>query len=423
MSSYILHKTIKVTFFLILAHLSLWSNNFILIPMDKKQNNHLRAYGAAYAFLDKGVPGKWLLNYRSGSFLFSEEAEVDLLIKKGVSFEIIDINGYLQIKQEILTKNMAELKITKAPKVAVYTPPNVSPWADAVTLVMTYSEIPYTPIYDKDILRGDLSKYDWVHLHHEDFTGQYSKFWSSYRNHAWFREGQMVAQKNALDAGFKSVSEHKKAVSRSIRSALADGLFLFAMCTATETLDIALSAEGIDIVPQELDSTPLTPEVQSKLDYNKTISFENFKISTSPYINSFSDIDYNQVNTPKNRKETTDFILFDFSAKIDPILTLLNQNHQKRIAGFFGQTTTYVQSKIKDGVTVLSASIDGSARYITGKYGKGNFTFYGGHAPEDRYHYVGDESPDLESFKNSPGYRLILNNILFPSAKPPPKKT
>lgn len=401
-----------------------WANDYVLIPMDKKQNNHLRAYGAAYEVLADNIPGKWILNYRGGTFLFpNTPSVVTAFVKKGASFETITSAEYLKIKQLSLTQNIMEVELTKAPKVAIYTPPNVSPWADAVTLAMTYAEIPYTPLYDKEILAGDLAKYDWVHLHHEDFTGQFSKFWVNYRNQSWFREGQLTAQQQAKQAGFPTVSEHKKAVAREIRKAVANGLFLFAMCTATETLDLALAAEGKDMVAPELDGTPVDVSSPEDLDYNKTMAFERFDISPSPYINNFSDIDFNQVNVPEKRKETTDFILFDFSAKIDPIPTLLNQNHVKRIDGFFGQTTTYVKSKIKDGVTILAESIDGSVRYLTGKYGKGNFTFYGGHEPEDRYHYVGDKSPDLESYKNSPGYRLILNNILFPSAKPPPKKT
>ncbi len=401
------------------------SSKFMLIYMDEKQSNHLKAYGIAYKGLHAGIEGKWLLGYRGGSFLFPLLANMRLFAAEAeVDFETISLAQFAVIKREILLSNMADIKIEKAPKIAVYTPPNASPWADAVTLVLNYAGIPYDTIYDREVLAGDLKKYDWLHLHHEDFTGQYSKFWASYRNHVWFKQSKASFESEAEKAGFQSVSVHKKAVALAIRDSVdKDGLFLFAMCTATETIDIALAAGKIDIVPQELDASPMDPKALQRLDFTKTFAFENFSLEKSAYINSFSSIDFNQVNNPPRRKEVSDFILFEFSAKLDPVPTLLTQNHRNRISGFYGQTTSFSRDNLKDGVTVLADTINESARYITGKYGKGNFTFYGGHDPEDKQHYVGDKEPNLEFYKNSPGYRLILNNILFPSAKPPPKKT
>jgi len=391
--------------------------------MDREQNNHLKAYGLTYVAIESGLSCKWLLNYRGGSFLLPYQSALSALAaKKGVTAQKIDDRTYLKIQLGMENKNMAEVKLEKSPKIAVYTRPNNPPWADAVTLVLEYAEIPYGKIYDTEVLDGTIQKYDWLHLHHEDFTGQFSRFWASYRNRPWFREEVATYEKNAKVAGFKTVWQHKLAVAQRIQLQVSTGLFLFAMCTATETFDIALASGNTDIVPAEIDKTPIDPTWKSKMDFNKTMAFQDFNIHANIYINSFSDIDFNQVNTP-NRKETKDFILFEFSAKLDPIPTLLCQNHNNRIAGFFGQTTSFSKSKLKDGVTLLAESINKSAKYIHGNYGEGTFTFYGGHAPDDKNHYVGDSAPNMELHKNSPGYRLILNNILFPSAKPPKKKT
>ncbi|BBM89508.1 hypothetical protein COTS27_01210 [Spirochaetota bacterium] len=400
------------------------SNNYLLIPMDAKQGNHLKAYGVTYYALSRGLEGKWLLGYRGGSFLLPFSEEIRLRATKfEVDYEIITTSAYVAIRTTILEKNMAEVDIKKAPRVAIYTPPNINPWADAVTLALTYAEIPYDTVYDSEVLAGKLSDYDWLHLHHEDFTGQFSKFWANYRSQEWFKEHIASFRREAAKAGYSSVHQHKKAVARGIRDAVESGLFLFAMCTATETIDISLATQNTDIVSQEIDGTPLDNNWPKRLDYTQTFAFEDFYLETSPYVNSFSDIDFNQVNNAAKRKEVSDFILFEFSAKIDPIPTLLTQNHNNRISGFYGQTTSFHTNYIKEGVTVLAYSLNDSARYITGKYGKGNFTFYGGHDPEDKHHYVGDQAPNMEFYKNSPGYRLILNNILFPSAKPPKKKT
>jgi hypothetical protein len=271
-------------------------------------------------------------------------------------------------------------------------------------------------------LTGSLSQYDWLHLHHEDFTGQYGKFWANYQSAPWYLEKVATFEREAKVAGFLKVSEHKLAVAKTIKKSVQDGLFLFAMCGAAETIDIALAAESLDIIPAEIDGSPIDAFANDKLNYQNTFAFENFKIGTSAFLNSFSDIDYNQVNTPA-KKEVTDFLLFEWSAKLDPIPTILNQNHSTRVKGFYGQTTCFNASRIKDGVVILGKSVDESVRYLYGTCGKGAFTFYGGHSPEDKSHFVGDVAPNMDLCRNSPGYRLILNNILFPSAKPEKKKT
>jgi len=394
-----------------------------LIPMDETQQNHLRGYGLAFLALKAGLPSSWLLNYRGGAFLIEENPVFyQAAVERGVTIQKIGAREISQIRLDIQGQNASEVKLEKCPRIAVYTPPNVNPWADAVTLVLEYAQIPYDKLYDREVLDGKLGDYDWLHLHHEDFTGQYGKFWANYRNAQWYQEKVATFEREARLAGFKTVPQHKLAVAKAIETQVSAGLFLFAMCAATESIDIALASQKIDIVPPEIDGTSYDANWEKLLDFRPTFAFENFKINVSAYENAFSDIDYNQVNTA-NRRDVTDFILFEFSAKLDPVPTLLNQNHQNRIMGFYGQTTTFRPDRIKDGVTILATSIDGSVRYLYGPHGKGSFTFYGGHSPEDKNHYVGDRSPNLEIHKNSPGYRLILNNILFPSAKPPKKKT
>ena len=413
----------RIGFFLFLFVTCLQAQTKILIPMDDLQNDHLKAYGVTYAALSAGLQCSWLLNYRGGSFVIEDASAIEALCaKKGVSVKTMAPSQYMQIKLNLQTENMAEIKLEKTPKIAVYTPPNMNPWADSVTLVLEYAEIPYDKLYDKEILKDDLKQYDWLHLHHEDFSGQFSKFWISHHRHAWFKAKVATVKQAALEAGYRTVREHKLAVAKVIQLNVSSGLFLFAMCAATETLDVALAADGVDIVDPLIDGSPIDPQWQKKIDYNKTFAFENFKIHTSIYQNSYSDIDFNQVNTPL-KKETKDFLLFEFSAKLDPIPTLLCQNHRVRVKGFFGQSTSFNKDKLKDGVTILAESINKSAKYIYGPFGEGAFTFYGGHAPEDKNHYVGDKAQNMALYKNSPGYRLILNNILFPSAKPPEKKT
>ena len=397
--------------------------SYLFIPMDEEQNNHLKAYGLTYFALKNEGTCKWILNYRGGSFLLPySDSLYELALQKGVLVQKLSQSQYTSIKLDVKERNMSELKLEKAPNIAVYTPPNTNPWADAVTLVMEYSEIPYDKIYDQEVLNNSIEKYDWLHLHHEDFTGQYSKFWFHYRTKDWFKEKVSTAERSAKRAGYKSVREHKLSVAKAIQVAVSKGLFLFAMCTATETLDLALSSQYTDVVSHYMDHTPIDSDWKEKVNYNYCFAFENFNINTSPYVNSFSDIDYNQINTI-NKKETKDFVLFDFSAKLDPIPSLLTQSHKNRILGFYGQTTSFRNEVLKDGIIVLAESLNKTAKYIHGNYGKGSFTFYAGHAPEDKNHYIGDEAPNMELHKNSPGFRLILNNILFPSAKPAKKKT
>ncbi|HMA99956.1 MAG TPA: asparagine synthetase B [Spirochaetota bacterium] len=397
--------------------------SYLLLPMDDSQSDHLKAYGITYLALKAGLKCKWLLNYRCGSFLIPlNETVKKTAVKRGVTVKTISASEYARIKIHIESRNAAAIKLEKAPRVAIYTPLNKAPWADAVTLVMQYAQIPYDKIYDQAVLSGELAKYDWLHLHHEDFTGQYSKFWATYRYSTWFQKEQATFNKAAEEAGFPDVPSHKLAVAQTIKKYVKQGLFLFAMCTATETIDIALAAHNTDIVPPELDGDSWDKDWAAKMDYGNTFAFEGFTINPNPYINSFSDIDYNQVNT-RRKIEVSDFILFEFSAKFDPIPTLLCQCHRNRINGFYGQTTTFNRDKIKDGVITLAKSINKSVRYLHGNMGEGTFTFYGGHAPEDKNHFVGDKEPNMELYKNSPGYRLILNNILFPSAKPPQQKT
>jgi len=420
--------SVRIVFFLSVIISVLFPSGYILLPMDDTQGNHLKAYGITHTALKAGIESAWLLNYRGGSFLLRRNPRLEELCSvRGVSYQAVDENQRINILNEMKSMNMAEIKLEKSPRIAVYTPLNKNPWADAVTEVLEYAEIAYDKIYDEEVLGGKLAEYDWLHLHHEDFTGQYSKFWWSYRTQPWFRSEVATLEQAARKAGFTRVADHKLAVAKTIQLAVHGGLFMFAMCTATETIDIALAAEGMDIIPQEIDGTAILQDTiekinDRKLPYYKTFAFENFSVNTRIFENSFSDIDYNQVNTPR-RKEVTDFILFDFAAKYDPIPALLCQNHCNRIHGFFGQTTGFNPEVIKDGVIILAKSIDDSARYIHGNYGKGTFTFYGGHSPEDKNHYVGDKPPNMDIHRNSPGYRLILNNILFPSAKPPEKKT
>jgi len=395
----------------------------LLVPMDASQRDHLKAYGIAWLSVKGTLPTSWLLNLRGGSFLLPDNAALaEAAARRGVTVERLSERALAQVRAHIAGMNAAEIKLEKPPRIAVYTPPNVNPWADAVTLVLEYAEIPYDKVYDREVIGGRLADYDWLHLHHEDFTGQYGKFYAGYRNATWYREKVALSEQEARNLGFETVPKLKAGVAKGIQKAVGDGMFLFAMCAATETIDIALAAQDTDIAPPEIDGTPIDPAWASKWRYEACFAFEKFLPSIQAWENRFSDIDYNQVNTPA-RKEVTDFVLFDFSAKIDPVPTLLCQNHQTRIAGFFGQTTCFRPDRIKDGVTLLAQSIDGSVRYLHGLWGKGAFTFYGGHAPEDRSHFVGDRAPNLEIHRQSPGYRLILNNVLFPSARPPKKKT
>lgn len=400
------------------------SATHLLVPMDLVQKNHLKAYGIAYFAVGKGIDVSWLLNYRGGSFMcqYSQSVQDECAIR-GVTYEVISDIQASAIINEIasLEANMDEIKLTKLPKIAVYSPKNKLPWDDAVTLVLTYAEIPYTVIYDTEVLNGELPKYDWLHLHHEDFTGQYGKFWGNYRNAAWYQQDVAEQEATAQRLGYSKVSQMKLAVAKSIRDFVAGGGYLFAMCSGPDSFDVALAAEGVDICDVMFDGDPMDPQAQSKLDYSKTFAFTNFNIVTNPYQYEIADID---VKPTGDRKKNDFFTLFEFSAKWDPVPTMLCQNHSNVIPGFMGQTTAFRKDRIKPHVLIMGESAAmGEARYIHGEYGKGTWTFYSGHDPEDYQHFVGDPPTDLDIFPNSPGYRLILNNVLFPAAKKQVRKT
>ncbi len=399
----------------------------LLIPMDQVQKNHLKAYGIAYWMLKKDVEVDWLLNYRGGSFLFaySKTAESECTIR-GVTFEVLADAQSAAIKQEIADPqvNQEVMKLHKAPKIAVYSPKNKLPWDDAVTLVLTYAEIPYDVIYDEEIMAGTLPLYDWLHLHHEDFTGQYGKFWAAYRNYAWYKDDVAINEEMAKKLGFSKVSQLKLAVSLKIRDFVAGGGYMFAMCSAPDSYDIALAAENVDICDVMFDGDPPDNDAQGRLDFSKCFAFENFKLSTNPYEYEVSSIDVTDTR-PKNLNVTNDFFtLFDFSAKWDPVPTMLCQNHQPLIHAFMGQTTAFNEKYVKATTVIMGENkSNNEARYIHGDFGKGTWTFLGGHDPEDYQHMVGDPATDLNLHPNSPGYRLILNNVLFPAAKKEKRKT
>lgn len=398
---------------------------YLLVPMDEGQTDHLKAYGITYWVLEQGGKADWLLNYRGGSFCFdyNQAFEKECLIR-GVGYEVIPDAAYNNMVRSIMDPeaNMDVMKLETAPKIAVYSPKTKQPWDDAVTLVLTYAEIPYTVIYDEEVLRGELPKYDWLHLHHEDFTGQYGKFWAAYRNQAWYQEQENENKQIALEFGFDKVSELKLEVVTKFRDFVTGGGFLFAMCSATDSYDIALAAEGVDICETMFDGDGMDPQAQQKLDFSKTFAFENFVISRNPYEYSISNIDVSKSrNVPK---ELDFFTLFDFSAKWDPVPTMLTQCHTRTVPGFYGQTTAYRKDLIKSNVLILGENKPANeARYIHGEYGNGTWTFYGGHDPADYKHYVGDPPTELNLHPNSAGYRLILNNVLFPAAKKKKQKT
>ncbi len=398
----------------------------ILIPMDENhQINHLKAYGIAYWVLQNEIEVEWLLNYRGGSFLINNYNSIqEECTIRGVTFEIISDGQVKLIRNEINNAevNKEIIKLEKAPSIAVYTPKGKQPWDDAVTLVLTYAEIPYEEIYDKEIINNELVKYEWLHLHHEDFTGQYGKFYRSYRNQAWYIEQQKNAEESAKQLGFNKVSKLKLEVSKRIKEFIASGGFLFTMCSGTDSYDISLAAENTDICEYMFDGDKADPNAQSKLDYDKTLAFKNFKLKTNPLEYEFSEIDGTALHKIPESQDL--FTLFEFSAKWDIVPTLLCQNHTRIIKGFMGQTTDFKTDLIKSNVLIMGESkVFGTARYIHGQYGKGQWTFYGGHDPEDYRHYVNDPPTDLNLYPNSPGYRLILNNILFPAAKKKKQKT
>ena len=413
---------IILTLFLILTGLD---GQKLLIPMDQAQNDHLKAYGIAYYILTRNVTVEWLLNYRGGSFLVDDHPFIQAECRiRGVSFiqitdEIIDI--YTIIDQE----NMDIALLEKAPKIAIYTPLNKQPWDDAVTLALTYAEVRYETLWDEEVLSEKLFQYDWLHLHHEDFTGQYGKFYRNYHNAQWYIDQKMQFEIMAQQLGMPSVHEEKKAVSRAIKSYVGNGGFIFAMCSATDSYDIALSLENIDGVHQVFDGSPIDPKVQNKLDYSKSLAFTDFKLYSDPMIYEFSNIDFPPSHNPITRGAEADyFSLFEFSAKYDPVPTMLTQNHVAVVKGFMGQTTGFHRNRIKKHVVIMGEDpASEQVKYLHGNFGKGSFTFYGGHDPEDYQHFVGDPPTDLSLHRNSPGYRLILNNILFPAARKKERKT
>lgn len=398
----------------------------ILIPMDLKQTDHLKAYGVAYWTLEKGINVEWLLNYRGGSFLMEQNSALERELRiRGVSYEYVSGSQAAQIYATIEENNMEVVLLEKAPAIAIYQSPRETKWDDAVALALDYAEVPYTKLWDKEVLRGELEKYDWLHLHHEDFTGQYGKFYRSFRSAPWYIEMVQINEAMARELGFKKVSQLKLAVAKMIHEYVLRGGFLFAMCSGTDTYDIALAAAETDICDAIFDGDPIDPDCQQKLDFNKTYAFENFHLIKDPLIYEFSDIDVPSSDNPILRRQESDyFTLFDFSAKYDPVPTMLTQNHVSVIKGFMGQTTGFKKSLIKKSVVIMAES-EGTeqVKYIHGNVGRGTFTFYGGHDPEDYQHFVGDPETQLSLHKNSPGYRLILNNILFPAAKKKERKT
>lgn len=416
-------KNLVVLVFCLLVRFSFGAQ--LLIPMNEAQTNHLKAYGLAYWALSQSVTVDWLLNYEGGSFSMPQNTAIENECKiRGVSYEVVSNSQYNGILTSIADPetNMDVMKLEKAPKIAVYSPKNKLPWDDAVTLVLKFAEIPYEVVYDDEILDGNLLKYDWLHLHHEDFTGQYGKFYGSYGGAEWYRQEQTSQEERAKRRGFAKVSQMKLAVAKTIKDFVFGGGFMFAMCSATDSWDIAIAAEGTDICDAVYDGDAQDPSAQSKLDFGKCFAFENFHLHTNPLEYEYSDIDANFGRTVQ--RDLDYFTLFDFSAKWDPVPTMLCQNHTKTVKGFLGQTTAFKKQFIKSSVLVMGQNKSaGEARYIHGEFGKGLWSWYAGHDPEDYQHLVGDPPTNLDLHPNSPGYRLILNNVLFPAARKKKQKT
>ncbi|MDI9573812.1 MAG: asparagine synthetase B [Bacteroidota bacterium] len=399
---------------------------YLLVPMDEAQRNHLKGYGIAYLSLTEGLEIDWLLNYRGGSFLIPYTASIDRECKlRGITTETLPDAQVAAILDEISRPevNMDALKLQKAPRIAVYSPKNKLPWDDAVTLALTYAQIPYDVIYDEEVIAGILPTYDWLHLHHEDFTGQYGKFWARYKDYPWYKEDVRLNEETARKLGFNKVSKLKLAVALKIKDFVAGGGYLFSMCSAPDSYDVALAAQNTDICDIMFDGDPIDPDAQSKLDYSQCFAFTDFTISTNPYEYEISSIDVDPNQRGLNEQNDY-FTLFDFSAKWDPIPTMLCQNHTRIIKGFMGQTTAFRKQYVKPDVLIMGENKEANeARYIHGDFGKGTWTFLSGHDPEDYQHLVGDPPTNLDLYPNSPGYRLILNNVLFPAAKKKKHKT
>ena len=409
---------------LCLAAVSPASAQHLLVPMDNEQNNHLRAYGLTFWTISKGLTAEWLLNYRAGSFLLPDQPDVRReAAMRGVSVVPVTLTDVANIRGQIAEGNMETVILEKAPKIAVYTPGNANPWDDAVTLALNYADIPYEKVWDPEVLQGRLKEFDWLHLHHEDFTGQYSKFYITYAGSPWLQEAVQQNQALARQSGQPNVPALKKAVAEEIRRYVAEGGFVFAMCTATETIELALAAMGVDIAAAFSDGTGVDPDASQKMQWNRTFAFQGAQVQVNPAVNAFSDIDGHQVNTPWKQMLGA-FELFEFSAKFDPVPTMLVQNHESVIGDFYGLTTSFRRDRLKPGVVAL-AQEEGAqwVKYIHGNYEQGTFTYLGGHDPEDPQHQIGDAPTDLAMHPHSPGYRLILNNVLFPAAKKKTLKT
>ena len=417
---------IKIIFALVFLFCSILpAQAKILIFMDLEQTDHLKAYGITFHALQKEVKADWLLNFRGGSFLIDYSNEIANECRlENVSFSSLSLSEAAQIYSEVQSEenNMDVIRLEKAPKIAVYVPPGFQPWDDAVTMVLEYAKVPYDKIWNDEILRGDLSKYDWLHLHHEDFTGQYGKFYASFSSAQWYIDQQVQYESNAKQNGFRKVSDMMKTVAVDIKNYVGQGGFLFAMCSATDSYDISLASLNTDICAQVYDGDAADPDAQQKLDFSNTLAFENFKLEMNPYVYEYSDIDIQPLEIGNQQNDY--FTLFDFSAKYDPVPTMLTQNHVNVVRGFMGQTTMFRRNTLKKSLVVMGER-EGTdqVRYIHGNFGRGTFTFYGGHDPEDYQHAVGDPPTDLSLYKNSPGYRLILNNILFPAATKKKQKT
>jgi len=397
----------------------------ILVPMDESQQNHLRAYGLTYLALKNGDRAEWWINYRGGSFLLPDSPAIRRKAAlDGVTFMPIDATAIAAARREISQSNMDAIPLEKAPRVAIYAAPKSPPWDDAVTLALKYAGIEYTQIWDDDMLAQDLSKYDWIHLFHEDFTGQFNKLYLGFRDQPWFIEQRDRDMGTAIKHNFPNVPSLKKAVAGRIRTFVDNGGFIFAMCGATETIELALAAQGVDIAAAFSDGTPMDADADAKMDWSKTFAFQGARLEMNPGVNAMSDIDGHQVNVASRRQSLNTFTLFNFSAKFDPVATMLVQNHRNVVPDFYGVTTSFVKARLKPGVSVL-ANEEGTpwVKYVHGDFGKGSWTFFGGHDPEDPQHNIGAPPTDLAQRPNSPGYRLILNNVLFPAAKKKPLKT
>lgn len=420
-------KRIAIIIGVIFLFSASWASaGMLLLPMDELQSNHIKAYGVVFDCLARNQQAEWLLNYRAGTFLIKDtDDNRNLCLIRGVSYEVISNADAADIYRTVEAENMERVFLEKKPEIVVYSPSHMQPWDDAVRLALEYAEIDYDMIWDKEVIEGQLEEYDWLHLHHEDFTGQYGRFYASFRNQLWYQQDVAANEASARALGFNKVSECKKEIARIIKEYVARGGFLFAMCSAAETLDIALASENTDIVPAQFDGDPIDPDCQERLDFSKTLAYENFTVDLNPLLYRHSDIDTYPTRMEKFMQEKDDFFfLFEFSAKLDPVPTMLTQNQDPIVGGFMGQTTGLRKSLLKKYVIVLGEPTGfDEVRYIHGNHGRGSFTFLSGHDPEDYRHNISDPPTDLSMFKNSPGYRLILNNVLFPAARKKERKT